>query len=439
MARTTSSSNGLGRNNGSAGPFLLSRDRFKEKAEKLAARKGAKPAGDAFVARPAASKGTIRVPTDVPAPAPREAPPAPPRRTWTLANGAALQVVASQPETAEVKIAERDEKRIERRAAKSSSFVLVSSSTVVEAPAPAAVDGGQGELAIPKLARPKPNAKPKRSGGGGGGGSGGGDGGGAAAPRDRLFNQDDLAGVLVVLAVLLLIGLYLVNLFRGNGATAVADEEIVGVQSASAAPVEPAGPLPDPYGNQAIDLTPESPLPPEPAAVAAAPPPASEPAAAPAAAAAPSSLDVRVHAYFCTDRSELTPASAEALDKEIAAWGDRIAGKNLVVAGYADTRGEAVYNTWLGGERAKAVVNYLTAKGFRATALAVGELPDLADNENCANQRRVDVRLADAPEETPSRSCAPPPELAALACLAEPPRPAAVSEPAAAPEQAPTP
>jgi outer membrane protein OmpA-like peptidoglycan-associated protein len=132
-------------------------------------------------------------------------------------------------------------------------------------------------------------------------------------------------------------------------------------------------------------------------------------------------LDVRVQAYFCTDRNELTPASATALEEEIAAWGDRMAGKDLVVTGYADTRGEAVYNTWLGGERAKAVVNYLSARGFKATALAVGELPDLADNQNCANQRRVDVRLADAAEEAPSRSCAPPPELAALACLAEQP------------------
>jgi hypothetical protein len=140
-----------------------------------------------------------------------------------------------------------------------------------------------------------------------------------------------------------------------------------------------------------------------------------------------------VHAYFCTDTSELTPASAEALDKEIAAWGSRMAGKDLLVAGYADTRGEAIYNTWLGGERAKAVVNYLTAKGFRATALAVGELPDLTDNENCANQRRVDVRLAEAAQEPPSRSCAPPPEFAALACLAEPPKKA----PAVSPEPPP--
>jgi outer membrane protein OmpA-like peptidoglycan-associated protein len=196
---------------------------------------------------------------------------------------------------------------------------------------------------------------------------------------------------------------------------------VLNVRSVSAEPVEPPAPPPDPFGNQAVDLTPKSPAPPELAVVASAP--------APAPAAEPATLDVRAHAYFCTDRSELTPASAAALDKEISAWGERMVGKDLVVAGFADTRGEAIYNTWLGGERAKAVVNYLTVKGFKATALAVGELPDLTDNQNCANQRRVDVRLADAAEEAPSRACAPPPELAALACLAQP-RPVSAPAPA---------
>jgi outer membrane protein OmpA-like peptidoglycan-associated protein len=430
MGRTSSSNDGFGRDAApAAGRFSLSKDRFREKAEQLAARKGGKAAGDAFAPKPAAKKDTVREAAEASAPIVREAAfrPEPPRRARMLANGAWLKVVASQPQAAIAEMLKRGEKQVERRAAKSSSFVLVSSASVVEAPAAPAVvsDGGQGPLAIPPLSSPK--FRPK--GGGGGGGASG--GGGAAPPRDRIFNQDDLAGVLVVLAVLLLIGLYLVNMFRGNGAT-VADDDVLSVQSAAAAPAAPAGPLPDPFGSKAVDLTPKSP-PPESTVVEVAPPPAPAPeaAVAPAAVAAPAALEVRAHAYFCTDKSELTLASAEALDGEIAAWGSRMAGKDLVVAGYADTRGEAVYNTWLGGERAKAVVNYLTAKGFKATALAVGELPDLDDNRNCANQRRVDVRLADAPEETPSRSCAPPPELAALACLAEPPKAAPSSEPAA--------
>ena len=424
MGRTSYSSDAFGRGSAPAsGPFSLSKDRFKERAEKLAARKSEKAGRDAFAPRPAAKRDIAPKPSEAPPPVVREAAvrPEAARRTWMLANGASLKVVASQPQVAKAETL----KQGERRAVKSSSFVLVSSASVVEAPAATAVvvEGGQGPLAIPPLSSPK--FRPR--GGGGGDGAGGG-GGGAAPPRDRIFNQDDLAGVLVVLAVLLLIGLYLVNLFRGNGPTAAADDPVLDVQSASAAP--PA-PLADPFGNQAVDLTPKSP---PPTAVAeAAPAPAPAATVAPAAAVAPAALEVRAHAYFCTDRSELTPASAEALDNEIAAWGARMAGKDLVVAGYADTRGEAIYNTWLGGERAKAVVNYLTAKGFKATALAVGELPDLTDNENCANQRRVDVRLADAPEESPSRSCAPPPELAALACVVEQRRPPAspAPEPAA--------
>jgi outer membrane protein OmpA-like peptidoglycan-associated protein len=414
MGRNTSSSDAFSRGVAPATRFLApGRDRFKEMADRAGARKGGH-AGDAFAPKPAVQKDVLHTLADAPLLAEREGRlNAAPRKVRTLANGAALVVVASQPQALSVGTLKDEAKRIVRRAAKSSSFVLVSSSNVLEAQEPAvaaAEDGGQGELVIPKSspAKPKPKAK---SGGGGNGGGGGGSG--AAPPRDRIFNQDDLAGVLVVLAVLLLMLLYL---FRGNSATV--EDDTFDVQSASAEPVEPPAPLPDPFGNQAVDLTPKSPAPPEPVVAEVAPPPAPAPAVAPATAvgATPAALDVRVHAYFCTDKSELMPASAEALDKEIAAWGERMAGKDLVVAGYADTRGVAVYNTWLGGERAKAVVNYLTAKGFKATALAVGELPDLADNENCANQRRVDVHLADAPEEAPSRSCTPPAELAALVC-----------------------
>jgi outer membrane protein OmpA-like peptidoglycan-associated protein len=414
-----------------AGLHTPVRDHFREKAQRLAARRGVSQGRDAFApAAQTAKKDAVRPPLETPPPAVGEAAfsPAPPRKFRTLANGASLEVVASRPLVVETKALKRHEERVERRAAKSSTFVLVSSSTAIE-PAQAAAaagSGGQGELAIPKLSSTKFHPKPKSGGGGAGGG-----GGGATPPRDRVLNQDDLAGVLIVLSVLLLLVLYF---FRGNGAAVddTADGDLMNVQSASA-PAAPPQPLPDPFGNQAVDLTPKSPPPPAAAEVAAAPVPPPAPAASPA----PAVLEVRAHAYFCTDRSELTPASAEALDEEIAAWGDRMAGKDLVVAGYADTRGVAIYNTWLGGERAKAVASYLTAKGFKATAMAVGELPDLTDNENCANQRRVDVRLAEAANEAPSRSCAPPPELAALACLAEPPKKAAASSEPATSEQAP--
>jgi outer membrane protein OmpA-like peptidoglycan-associated protein len=252
---------------------------------------------------------------------------------------------------------------------------------------------------MPKLSPPKPKAKPK-SGGGGGGGAGAGE-----PPRDRIFNQDDLAGVLIGLVLLLLLALYLL---RGGAA---GGDNVVNTQSLAVEPVtEPVGPPPDPFGNQAVDLTPKSPLPPEPAVVQA------EPAPAPTAAPAPAAVEVKLHAYFCTAKSELTPASLAALDRQIFELRSQLSGKELVVTGYADTRGESAYNTWLGGERANAVAGYLVAKGIKATASAVGELPDLTDNENCPNQRRVDVRLSDGPAEAPSRSCTPPQELAELVC-----------------------
>ena len=51
-----------------------------------------------------------------------------------------------------------------------------------------------------------------------------------------------------------------------------------------------------------------------------------------------------------------------------------------------------------------------------AATSGVGELPDLTDNQNCSNQRRVDVRLSDMPDEPPDRSCAPPEDFAELMC-----------------------
>ena len=67
----------------------------------------------------------------------------------------------------------------------------------------------------------KPRRRERVRSGGGGGGGGFGDGGGGGGFRtptpkiDRAFNQDDLVSVLIVLALLLLFGLFLI---RGNGA-----------------------------------------------------------------------------------------------------------------------------------------------------------------------------------------------------------------------------
>jgi outer membrane protein OmpA-like peptidoglycan-associated protein len=386
------------------GPHALAPDRFKEKAEREAVRRGAQPKGDAF----AGTVGTKAAPVD----AFRNTASAKPRAAAMMASAApvrekakekraALHVVASQPEAEPVRQIEREEARRGKRAARASSMVLVSSSNVVAAAEASAETGGPGELEMPKVERPE--RKPaQRSGSGGGAGSGAGSGG-ARPPREGVFNQDDLVAALLVIVMLILLLLYLIR--PGGGAEGGADDRLLNTQFAASEPAAPPGPPPDPFGDRPVDLTPKSPLPPTPEAVLAAPAPAAAPAV------------ITMHAWFCTANSDLTPATTAALDKQIADWGPKLTSRELVVTGYADTRGASEYNLALGGARASAVAEYLKSKGVKvAAASGVGELPDLADNQNCSNQRRVDVRLSDMPDETPDRSCAPPKDFAELMC-----------------------
>ena len=382
----------------SAGLSVLARDRFRELAERQGVNLSAlKP--DAFA--PKRGRGAAAAQK---APVPRAAAfkPAPlavaPSRI--LSNGAALKVVDSKPVTAAVEPVEAAgtvELGREKRTAKSSTLVLVSGASAAAAVAEPAVHagGGDGPLVMPALSTPKSKS---RSGGGGNGK--GGDGAGQPS-RDGIFTQDDLMAVLIVLAVLLLLALYF---FRGGG-SAPADDRILNTQSAATEPVvEPVVPPADPFGDRAVDLTPRSPPPVESAAPAAATPP-------------PKPVEIGFQTYFCTASSQLTPAAKVALEKQVADWGSDVAGADLIVAGYADTRGAADYNLALSKARANSVADFLRSKNFTVVeSVAVGELQGLADNENCANQRRVDIRLASGAVEPPSRSCAPPQEVADLTC-----------------------
>src|SRR5262249_19724707 len=131
------------------------------------------------------------------------------------------------------------------KAAKSPSLVLVSGAAVAAAEE-AVIDAEFEEGYPPGHLPPKER---KRSGGGSGSGGGG---GGIRPPTpkiDRAFNQDDLVSVLIVLALLILAGLFLI---RGNGGPAK-PEQLASVQSVAAKPPEPAapiGPPPDPYGDK---------------------------------------------------------------------------------------------------------------------------------------------------------------------------------------------
>lgn len=339
-----------------------------------------------------------------------------------------------------------------RPAGRSSSLVLVSgagatgAAETLEAPPPPAVD----KTPEPPAADPAPAPPVTRKRAGGGGGSGGPPRDGAmavAAPVRRGFNQDDLFGVLFGIAVILFLLLWL---WRGRSVEAPTEEGLVGVQSAAnqqLAVAPPPAPLVDPFGNVPVDLRPSGPIPeplPEPDAGIAAvtPPPAAAPATPPAAAApaappvtptpqattpaAPPKAAIapavpiaerKMNGWFCTASSTLTKASRTALEGELTAFADVFAGKELVVRGYADTRGSSEYNSLLGGERAKVVADFLRTKGLTVAEFSgVGELDGLDDNQNCPNQRRVDVWVKGGPAAAPSRECTPEPEAAKLVC-----------------------
>lgn len=373
-------------------------------ADAFAARQASRPLPvDRFSARSA----PVRAGGFAPPPAPPAvvAEPAPARRAdlRLVAMRPQAERVAEAAEPLEVKYQEVKREELWRRgAARSSSLVLVSgapamtASDVAEAPAPA--------IATLAPAPPPPPASDVRPRSGGGGGSGG------APPRERGFNQDDFVGVMFGVVVLLLLLLWLLR-----GGQAQQEGQVIGVQSAmnepivlpAAAPSPPPLPPPDPFGNAAVDLTPKGPI----------PPPEAPPVEAKATPAPAPVADRAMHAWFCTAGSKLTVASRTALERELTQFADAFQGRELVVRGYADTRGSTDFNSMLGGERAKTVADFLRAKGLTIVDdKGVGELSGLDDNQNCANQRRVDVFVKGGPGETPSRACAPEPAVEDLVC-----------------------
>jgi outer membrane protein OmpA-like peptidoglycan-associated protein len=299
----------------------------------------------------------------------------------------------------------------------------------------------------------------RKTGGGGGGTGGGAGGGGSGGPTGgttggaiggvetrKRFTQDDAAGGVIVLLVLILVGWMGFNLLG----KAPDDTKRLAPQSAAIPPApQPPAVKPDPFPPGPIDLKPRSPMPeaqpesrPAPEAetrqALAAPPATVEPVVTaqaapsqptPAVQPAPVSCTPGrlIHAYFCTARSDLTPAARTALDAEIASWRACAAGQELVVKGYADTRGSQAFNLALGENRARQMADLLRAQGLNVSAVVgVGKLDGMEDGQNCLNQRRVDIGLkSESDAATPSRACAPPKSLPPLGCSAAAMSPAA--------------
>ncbi len=347
-----------------------------------------------------------------------------------------LHVVASQPAPAHRKL----QILKGRPAARSSSLVLVSdggpmtasNADVLDKPAPQV----EPPVAPPAPAEPPAAATPppevrKAGGGSGPGGSGsGGNSSAAAAQAKRGFNQDDAFGVIFGILVILFLLLWFM---RGRGEEAPPEPDaLVSPQSVAALPPPPSAPLADPFAGAPIDLRPKGDIPetlPDDGVAAATPsePPAVVQTIPPSAAAVPPPsataqpeiplAERRLNAWFCTASSTITKASRTAINSELEKFAGVFEGKELVVRGYADTRGATEFNSALSGERARVVADFLRTKGLTvAEFTGVGELQGLDDNQNCSNQRRVDVWVKGGPAEEPSRACAPAQELEALVC-----------------------
>lgn len=102
---------------------------------------------------------------------------------------------------------------------------------------------------------------------------------------------------------------------------------------------------------------------------------------------------------FDTDKATIKPTAAKNLDQIVASIGQRFAGKQVMVMGFADSRGTANYNLELGQERASAVKSYLVEKGLpadRVNTESFGERKPEATNATPAGRqenRRVEIAV----------------------------------------------
>lgn len=101
--------------------------------------------------------------------------------------------------------------------------------------------------------------------------------------------------------------------------------------------------------------------------------------------------------HFALDRSILSPATREALDRAVAALAP-YPGVRVRLSGHTDVRASEAYNQALSERRVNAVRDYLTSRGVaveRLEASARGEAQPLASGSGVrdhARNRRVELR-----------------------------------------------
>jgi OmpA-OmpF porin, OOP family len=112
------------------------------------------------------------------------------------------------------------------------------------------------------------------------------------------------------------------------------------------------------------------------------------------------SCDITVRTHFASDSAELTAEDMATLDG-VATRLLELEFEEGTATGHTDDAGDEAYNLNLSERRARAVVDYLAARGVasgRMTAIGMGETKPLADNsteEGRAENRRVTIRRTD--------------------------------------------
>lgn len=400
------------------------RDAFKEKAEREAKRKAEKEARRKPLAAPALAADLASAPAPKPggfaswANTSPKSRPASPRPKPKLVSRSAEPAAAPSLRTGRAKPVFTV--HVNPAPVAAAPFVMrpLGSSAPGVAPSPtksAAPPPGPGPAAA---AAPPVIPLPSKRGGGGGGSPPKPPANPAGVEKEKVIDRDLLVGGALSSLLLLFFGWNLFGGTKGHVAAAPSPEPVLKVASAPKPDAFPSG--------EPVELRPQTPLPsasPMEEASAQAPPVAPTPevkvAQAPPAKLPPvagSACDrvKMVKAYFCTASSELSPDMRSVLEKQLTDWKACLGGSALVVRGYADTRGQSAYNTALSTARADTLRDLLKSHDVKvAEAEGEGELPGLADNQNCPNQRRVDISIGDA---QPSAECARPKDAPALSC-----------------------
>ena len=103
---------------------------------------------------------------------------------------------------------------------------------------------------------------------------------------------------------------------------------------------------------------------------------------------------------FDTNKSDIKPSAAKALDQVTGSIGQRFGKSEVRVMGFADSRGDKDYNKELSEKRAEAVKNYLVANGKidagRVSVEPMGEAMPVASNATAAGRkenRRVEIAV----------------------------------------------